>query len=58
MKPDNHIPQIFAIQMRVYLSGKNGFMSQHFLNGPQISTSFNQMCCKGMPEGVGTDLSF
>ena len=36
----------------------NGFMSEHFLHRPQISSAFNQMGSKGVPEGMRTDLLF
>ena len=31
-------------------------MTQHELNRTEISSVFQEMCCKGMPECVGTDI--
>ena len=35
MKRNDRIPEIFTVQVGVYFRGKNGFMSQHFLNSPR-----------------------
>ena len=58
MKPDDRITKEFPVQVCVYLGSQNGFMTQHFLHGAKVRTSFNQMCGKRMPEGVGTNLFF
>ncbi len=44
--------------MGIDLSGQNGFMSQHFLNGPQIGTPVNQFSGKGMPKCMWTETFF
>ena len=42
--------------MGVYFRGQNGFMSQHFLHRPQVSTPVDQFGSKGMPECMWTDI--
>ena len=41
--------------MRVNFGGSDAFVSQHFLNRPQIGTTFNEVRGKRVPESVGTD---
>ena len=44
-----------AVNVGIYFSGQNTFMSQHFLDCPQISPSFYKMCGKRMPESMRRD---
>ena len=44
--------------MRVDLSGRYTFMSQHFLHRPQVGATFYQMRGKRMPEGMWGDIFF
>jgi len=55
---DNGFPQIFPVEVRVYLGSYNGFVAQHFLDRPEICTPVDQVCCEGVPEGMRTDLFF
>ena len=55
MKFFNHLLQIISVQMRVYLGGGNGLMTQHLLHGTQISPALDQMGGKRMSEGVRAD---
>ena len=41
--------------MGIDLGGPDTLMSQHFLDGPQVSPSLQQMGCERVPEGVRTD---
>lgn len=41
--------------MRIDFGCGDGFVSQHFLHGPQVGSAFDQMGCKGMPERVRRD---
>ena len=43
--PD-HLLEIIPVEMGINLGGGDGFMSQHFLDGPQIGTTFDQMGSK------------
>jgi hypothetical protein len=52
---DNRFSQVGFVQVRVYFSGGDGFMSQHLLNGPQIGTALHQVRGEGVSEGMGTD---
>ena len=42
--------------MRVNFCCGDGFMTQHFLNSTQISSSLDQVRCKAMPKRVWTDI--
>ena len=53
MKLLQGLSQKFAVEMRVNFRGCNAFMTQHFLHGPQVRTSFDQVSGKGMTEGMG-----
>src|SRR5450631_1338712 len=44
------LSQIGTVQMRINFCGCYTFMSQHFLNSPEVSAAFYQMGCKGMTE--------
>ena len=37
------------VQVGVDFSGGDGFMSQHLLNGPEISSAFDKMSGEGVP---------
>ena len=56
MEPDDGISQKFPVEMRIDLSGKDGFMSQHFLHCAKVSAPVNQLCGKRMAECVRTDI--
>jgi hypothetical protein len=43
MKPDDHIPQVFPVKVRVYFRGEYGFMSEHLLDRAQVGTTLNQV---------------
>ena len=49
------LTQGFAVEMRIDLSGADALVSQHLLDGPQMSTTFQQVGGEGVPEGVWTD---
>ena len=38
--------------MRVDFRCKNAFVPQHFLDDSQVSSAFDKVCRKGVPEGV------
>ena len=56
VESDDGIPQEFPVKVGINLCGQDGFMSQHFLYSPQVSTPVNQFCGKGMTEGMRTDI--
>ena len=41
--------------MGIDLGRSDGSMPQHFLDGPQVGATFNQVRGEGMPEGMRTD---
>lgn len=45
-------PQIIPVKMRIYFRSSNGCVPQHFLNSPQIGTSFDKMRGEGMTESM------
>ena len=47
---ENGIAKIFTIKMRVYFCCSDGFMSQHVLHCPQISSAVDQVGGKGCGE--------
>ena len=49
------LTQGFAVEMRIDLSGADALVSQHLLDGPQVSPSLQQMGSERVPEGVRTD---
>src|SRR6056297_2060621 len=55
MVADDCLPEIFPVEMCIYFSGNNGFMSKHLLYCAQIRTSIHEVCGKGVPEGMWTD---
>lgn len=50
VKSQQGFSQKTSVQMGVYFSGGDAFMSQHFLNSSQVGPSLYQMGGKGMPE--------
>gem|GEM_PF-5555495 len=42
--------------MQVYHCGRNIFVPQEFLNGPDIIAILEKMCSKAVPKGMCTDL--
>ena len=40
--------------MGINFSGKDAFVSQHFLDGSEIGPSLDKMSCKGVAEGMAT----
>lgn len=42
--------------MGVNLSGGYAAVTQHFLNGTEVSSTIDQMCSEGMPEGMRADV--
>lgn len=56
METNDRVAEKLPVEMGVYFRGQNGFMTQHFLYGPQIGSPFNEMGGKGMPECMGTDI--
>lgn len=46
------LPQKLPVYMRINLGSGNLLMPQHILDGPEISSPFQQMCGKGMAEGM------
>ena len=55
MKAQNLIPQVGFVHVGIDLRGLNAFVPEHLLDDPQISSAFQQMRGKGMPERVRTD---
>ena len=45
-----------AVNVGIDLGGQDTFMSQHFLDRPQIRPAFYKMCGKRMPESMRRDL--
>ena len=43
MESDNSISEVLPVEMGIDFSGQNGFMTQHFLDRPQISSTINEM---------------
>ena len=41
--------------MGINLSRRDICVAEHNLHGPQVSTMFKQVACKGMPQGVWGD---
>ena len=41
--------EVFPGDVRIYLGGGYIGMAQHGLDSPQIGTTFQKMCGKGMP---------
>lgn len=58
MKFVNHLAQVIAIKMGIYFRSGDGFMTEHFLNRPQVGAAFDQMRGERMPEGVRTNRLF
>ena len=58
MKFRNYLSKVVSVQMSVYFSGSDGFMTKHFLDSPKVCPSFQEMSGKRMPEGMGTDTFF
>ena len=54
MKPDNGVSQILPVKVGVYFRCGNGLVPQHFLYSPEVGSALDQMCGKGVPEGMGT----
>ena len=44
------------VEVGVNLRRRDLGVPQHFLHGPQIGTTFNQMCRKAVTEGVWADV--
>lgn len=44
--------------MGIDLRSGDAFMPQHFLNGPEVRSSFYQMGGKGVPKSMWTDIFF
>ena len=51
-----HILQLLFNQLGVHMCGGYIRMSQHFLYRMDVRTVFQQMRCKGMAQGVGSDI--
>src|SRR5258706_2347355 len=45
-----NVPEIFAVDMRVNLSGRYVGVSEHFLDRSEIRTPLEQVCGKRMPQ--------
>ena len=48
--------EMFSGHVSVDLSGCDLAVTKHELNGPEIGTTFQQMCCKGVTKYMRTDL--
>ena len=44
--------------MGINLSRRDICVAEHNLHGPQVSTMFKQVACKGMPQGVWRNFFF
>ena len=51
----NLFAEELPVDMRIDFGGSNFLMSQHLLDGAQVGSAFQQVCGKGMAEGVRTD---
>ncbi len=47
-----YVPKLLIDHLSIDLGGRDICMAQHFLNGFQIRTVFQQVDSKGMPQGV------
>lgn len=52
MEVGDDLFEVVSIDMRVDFGGGDAFVSQHFLNCPKVGSSFYQMRCKRVPEGM------
>ena len=48
----DNLPQIVSIEVSIDFCCRDGLVSKHILNSPEIRATFYQMRCKRMPEGV------
>ena len=48
-------PEVFPVKMGIDLGCGNTFVSEHFLDGPEVCAPFHQVGGKRMPEGMGRD---
>ena len=51
----NDLFEIIAVKMSINFGGGDRLMAQHFLNSPQIGTTFTQVGSKRMAESMRTD---
>ena len=49
----NFLPQELPVEVGVYLGGRDTFVPQHLLDGPQVGPSLEQVGGKGMTQGMG-----
>ena len=55
MKLHDSAAEEVSIEVGVYLGGGDGGMTEHFLNGAEVGAAFDEVCGKGVSEGVRTD---
>lgn len=55
---DDLLTQAVAVYVGVDFRCPDAFMTQHTLDCPQVGPAFQQVCGKGMPEGMRTDCLF
>jgi hypothetical protein len=51
----DYLSQVITIKMRIDLSRRDGFVTQHLLHGPQVSSTLYQVGGKRMPECMRTN---
>jgi hypothetical protein len=56
MELTHHIFEVFATQVCVNFSGGDALVAQHFLYSTQIGTCLYHVRCKGMAEGMWTNI--
>lgn len=52
----NRLFEVLRVEVGVNLCGDDTFVTQHILHGFKIRPAFYEVRCKGMAEGVGTDI--
>lgn len=50
----DHLSEVIAVEVRIDLGGGDRLMAQHFLNGPKVCTSLDEVGSKGVAERVRT----
>ena len=52
---EDFFAEVGGVEVGVYLGGYQVFVAEHHLYYAQVGSAFEQMCGKGVAEGVGTD---
>jgi hypothetical protein len=51
-----YLSEVIPVEVGVDLGGGDAFVSEHFLDGAQVGTTFDEMSSKTMPEGMRADV--